>query len=226
VKLLFLLTLGCVALAGPATQAYQSKLRITVRVLNPARVPTGTAAEAERTAADIFKKAGVEIGWVDCETSDACRREAGRLEFWLHLLERQPAALSGDALGYALLTHEPCNKGSYAAVSWQPVRHMADSMEIGPGPILGAAIAHELGHLLLDSHSHSHDGVMAERLRTPQLMMAARGELRFDDYQAEAIRREIRRAGAANPGANPGYLDKGAPARPEGPLPCRPFWGR
>jgi hypothetical protein len=162
-------------------------------VLNPARVPTGTVTEAERTAADIFMKAGVEIGWVDCEASDACRREPGRLELWLHLLDSQPATLSGDALGYALLTHAPRNEGSYAAVCWPPVRHLADSMEIGPGPVLGAAITHELGHLLLDSHEHSHDGVMAERLRPPELIRAARGELRFDDRQAEAIRREIRR---------------------------------
>jgi hypothetical protein len=193
VKLLFSLTLGCLALAGAATRPYQPPMRITVRVLNPARVPTRTAAEAERTAGDIFKKAGVEIGWVDCEASDACRREPGRLELWLHLLDSQPATLSGDALGYALLTHAPRNEGSYAAVCWPPVRHLADSMVIGPGPVLGAAIAHELGHLLLDSHAHSHDGVMAERLRTPELMMAARGELRFDDHQVEAIRREIRR---------------------------------
>jgi hypothetical protein len=193
VKLLFLLTLGCVALGGPAMRAYQPPLRISVRVLNRARVPTATTAEAERTAADIFKKAGVEIGWVDCEASDACRREPGQLELWLHLLDSQPATLSADALGYALLTHAPRNEGSYAAVSWPAVRHLADSMVIGPGPVLGAAIAHELGHLLLDSHAHSHDGVMAERLRPPELMMAARGELRLDDHWAEAIRREIRR---------------------------------
>jgi hypothetical protein len=192
VKLLFSLTLGCLALAGPAMRAYQP-LRITMWVLNPARVPARTAAEAERTAADIFSKAGVEIGWVDCDASDACRREPGRLELWLHILDKQPAILSGDALGYALLTHAPGNAGSYAAVSWPPVRQLADSMEIGPGPVLGAAIAHELGHLLFNSHSHSHDGVMAARLRPPELIRAARGELRFEDQQAEAIRREIRR---------------------------------
>src|SRR5580704_6940779 len=109
-------------------RAYQPPVGITVRVLNPARVPTGTVTEAERTAADIFMKAGVEIVWVDCEASDACRREPGRLELWLHLLDTQPATLSGDALGYALLTHEPRNDGSYAAVSWAPVRRLADSM--------------------------------------------------------------------------------------------------
>jgi hypothetical protein len=198
VKLLFSLTLaclalGCLALAGPATRAYQPALRITVRVLNTARVSTRTIAEAERTAADIFKKAGVEIGWVDCEASEACRPEPAPSEFWLHLLDAQPVTLSGDALGFAMLTHEPRSEGSYAAVCWPRVRHLTDTMDIGPGPVLGAAIAHELGHLLLNSHSHSHEGVMAERLQTAALIRAARGELRFDDHEAEAIRREIRR---------------------------------
>jgi len=195
VKLLFSLTLGCVVLAGPAIRAYQAPLRITVRVANPARVPAGTAVEAERTAADIFKKAGLEICWLDCEKSGACLSEPRRLEFRLHLLDAPPVTLSADALGYAFLTHAPRNEGSYAAVSWPPVRHLADTMEIGPGPVLGAPIAHELGHILLDSHAHSHDGVMAERLRPADLIRAARGELRFDDQQAEAIRREIRRRG-------------------------------
>ena len=189
-KLLFSLTLGCVALAG---RPYQAPLRITVRVLNPAHVPAGTAGEAERTAANIFKKAGVEIGWMDCEASGECRSEPGPLEFWLHLLATQPATRSADALGYAVLTHAPRNEGSYAAVSWPLVRHLGDTMEIGPGPVLGAAIAHELGHLVLDSHVHSHDGLMAERLRPAELVRASRGELRFDDQQAEAIRREILR---------------------------------
>jgi hypothetical protein len=181
------------ALTGASMRAYQAPLRITVRVLNPARVPGRTAKAAEETAATIFKWAGVDIDWVDCEASEACRRDLGPLEFWMHLLAVEPAKLSGDALGFALLTHEPGNEGGYAAVSWRTVRQLADSMEIDPVPALGAAMAHELGHLLLGSQSHSRDGVMAARLRVQQLAMAGRGELRFDGQQAEAIRREIRR---------------------------------
>lgn len=193
-KLLYSLTLGCLALAGASLRPGQAASRITVRVLNPARVPMRTVAEGERIAGNIFEKTGVEIGWVDCEASDACRRESGPLEFWLHLLDKRPATVSGDALGFAFLTHEPGNAGGYAAVSWQAVRQLTgDSMEIDPGTALGAAIAHELGHLLLDSHAHSSGGVMAARLRPLQLIMAARGELRFDDDQAESIRRAIRR---------------------------------
>lgn len=168
-------------------------LGITVRVLNPAHVPLRTVAAAEKSASDIFRKAGVDLKWIDCDASDACRGEPDATEFWLHLLNKPSAMLSGDVLGFALLTHAPHNEGGYAAVSWLATRQVADSMEVDAGPVLGAAMAHELGHLLLGSHAHSHDGVMAAHLRTPQLAQAARGELRFSDAQVEAIRNEIRR---------------------------------
>jgi hypothetical protein len=195
VKLLISLTLGCLTLAGASLRPSPPPLRITVRLLNRAPVPARTAAEAERVAASIFQKAGVGIDWVDCSVSGACRGEPGNLEFWLHLLDQRPATLSGDAVGFAILTHQPNNAGGYAAVSWQAVRHLTDSEEFDPGLVLGAAMAHELGHLLLGSHAHSLDGVMAARLGPSQLKRAARGELGFDNDQAERIRREIRQRG-------------------------------
>jgi hypothetical protein len=192
VKLPISLALGCLTLGGASVRPSPPRLRITVRLLNRAPVPARTAAEAERVAASIFQKAGVGIDWVDCSVSGACRGEPGNLEFWLHLLDQRPATLSGDAVGFAMLTHQPHNAGGYAAVSWQAVRHLTDAEEFDPDLVLGAAMAHELGHLLLGSHTHSPDGVMAARLGPLQLKRAARGELRLDDDQAERIRREIR----------------------------------
>jgi hypothetical protein len=162
-------------------------------VLNPAHVPVRTVTSAEKSAATIFIKAGVDVKWIDCDVSEACRSEPGPTELWLHLLDKRPTILSGDTLGFALLTHAPLNEGGYAAVSWEAIRNLADAIEADAGPVLGIAIAHELGHLLLGSHAHSQDGVMAAHLRNSQLARAGRGQLRFDDAQVEAIRNEIRR---------------------------------
>ena len=168
-------------------------LAITVRVLNPAHVPMRTVTAAEKSAAAIFRKAGVDVKWIDCDASEACRGEPGPTELWLHLLDKRPATLSRDTLGYTLLTHAPHNEGGYAAVSWEAIRHLADSIEVDAGPVLGVTMTHELGHLLLGSHAHSQDGVMASHLRNLHLAQAGRGELRFDDAQVQAIRDEIRR---------------------------------
>jgi hypothetical protein len=166
-----------------------------VRLLGRAQVPARTAAEAERVAGVIFEKAGVTLRWLDCSGSTACREPLGPSEIWLQLLDRPPARLSVDALGYALVTHETHNEGGYAAVSWTAVRHLTESMEADAGAVLGAAMAHELGHLLLESRSHTPDGVMTARLGPAQSVRAARGELRFNDDQGEQIRREVRRRG-------------------------------
>ena len=79
------------------------------------------------------------------------------------------------------------------AIAWQAVRELVDSLNADPPALLGAAMAHELGHVLLGSQQHSRDGIMSAHLRSSQLALAARGTLLFNDAQAEAIRSEVSR---------------------------------
>ena len=192
-KLLHLLVLVCVSQAAAFPRLEPRPPRITVRVLNPAGVPSRTISRAEEIAGLIFRGAGLDVEWLDCESSRACRTEPGPMEFWLHLLAKRPPMFSRDALGFSLLTHEPNNEGGYAAVSWQAIRRLSDAIDEDIEPILGAAMAHELGHLLLGSHSHARDGVMAPRLKPSQLQSATHGTLWFTGREAAAIRDEIRR---------------------------------
>jgi hypothetical protein len=60
-------------------------------------------------------------------------------------------------------------------------------------PILGAMMAHEIGHLLLGDESHSPAGIMCGRWRREQIKLALMGLLSFNPQQAEQMRREIRR---------------------------------
>jgi hypothetical protein len=186
VKLLLLLAVGCFSVAG-------APLQITVKVVNLAHVPAHLVKASEVSAGEIFRHAGVQLEWVDCDMPGACRGEPGATEVWLQLLQKRPAILRGDVVGFALLTREPLNDGGYAAIAWRAVRDLADSLKADPVPLLGAAIAHELGHVLLGSQQHSRNGIMTANLRSSQLAMAARGTLLFNDAQAEAIRGEVSR---------------------------------
>jgi hypothetical protein len=67
----------------------------------------------------------------------------------------------------------------------------AKSLEVDVSYILGAALAHEIGHLLLGARSHVPRGVMCPRLGRQQLKMASRGELLFTPEQAARIRAEV-----------------------------------
>lgn len=181
-RLLFWVIAGCLAAAGAPPG-------ITVRVVNLAHVPGRFVEEAESSAGEIFRAAGLEVIWVNCDTSNACRGEMGAAEFWLQLLEKRPATLARNVLGFALLTNQPRNDGSYAAVTWQSVRDVVDCLKVDTVPVLGAAIAHELGHLLLGPRAHSRDGVMMPHFGPRELALAAHGGLLFTDAQAKAIRR-------------------------------------
>ncbi|MDR3699315.1 MAG: hypothetical protein P4L56_06740 [Candidatus Sulfopaludibacter sp.] len=181
-RLLFALMLGCLsATCGPPD--------IRVRVLNLAHIPERTVAAAESTAGEIFHGARVRVIWVDCDAPEACRGRLGPSEFWLQLLSERPAKLPESVLGFSLITNEPSNDGGYAAVTWQGIRALVDCLKIDTVPVLSAAIAHELGHLLLGPHAHSHDGVMKSHLGARELALAAHGGLRFTDAEAKAIHR-------------------------------------
>ena len=64
--------------------------------------------------------------------------------------------------------------------------------------LLGHAIAHELGHLLLGTSSHTPAGLMAGRWHATDLDHAASGWLQFSPAEAARMRAEtIRRGGGA-----------------------------
>lgn len=177
-----------------------ASLRITMRVVNSSVVPVKRLAQAETIAGQILGDAGVEVIWVDCAkeapaggTAHRCAQDRGPAEFWLHLLTRDPSNLHGDVTGFAVLPPLWRDGDGYAGVSYSMVEAAARSLDVEASYVLGATLAHEIGHLLLGARCHSPSGVMSPRLRLEQFRMAARGELRFTPGQAGQIRVEVAR---------------------------------
>jgi hypothetical protein len=59
--------------------------------------------------------------------------------------------------------------------------------------MLGCAIAHEVGHLLLGPSSHSAGGIMRGEWGPKELQLALMGKLLFASQQSKLIRAEARR---------------------------------
>jgi hypothetical protein len=57
--------------------------------------------------------------------------------------------------------------------------------------LLGYAMAHELGHLLLGTNSHSPTGLMRADWRTKDLIDMSQGGLRFSEEQARAMKAKL-----------------------------------
>ena len=169
------------AAMGPHTNP-----RITVLVYSPGALPERTLARAQSIATGILSQAGVSLAWRNARAEDAVPAAA---EIPLHLLQSRPPSLHHDAEGFAVLHPEP-DVESYAGISCPAVLDTAKWVDGEVPVVLGAAITHELGHVLLGSAEHSASGVMSARMRAAEIAAASRGELRFNKAQASRIRAE------------------------------------
>ncbi len=69
--------------------------------------------------------------------------------------------------------------------------HRAISHEGYVGILLAHAIAHEVGHLLLGTNKHAHDGVMKAQWSPDDLAGAVTNHLHFQDQQVRGMRRNL-----------------------------------
>jgi hypothetical protein len=187
---------------GETYSAGDSDLRIAVRVINLANVDQATVAYAEKEAARILRDAGVETHWSDCPVADVRAERnpvCGKPETPSELVMRIVARFSGDAqgdsgpatLGMAVVLEKP-RHGTLAAVSFHRVSAMTARKQVAPYMVLGHAMAHEIGHLLLGIPTHSQNGLMRAAWNSTDLQRAALGKLRFSREESESIRAAVR----------------------------------
>lgn len=168
-------------------------LRIAILIQDHASVPTRTLARAQNVASRIFAASGIELQWT--KTTAAGRRV--RLTIVNHRLKGLPKR----ALGFATLT--PPGGESYAIVSLPAVAEVGESEDAALELVLGATLAHEIGHVLLRSSAHTPAGVMSPRFTRRELRLAASGRLLFLTREAEQLRAAIEGAEVPPPQSVP-----------------------
>jgi hypothetical protein len=188
------------AVNGLATD--QTRLEITLRVYDYAHVTPEALAGAEREANRILGTAGIGAVWLNCSESRGhfqsvpspdCARQFGGETVKVRILPDSNPAKSAfpdtTILGFA-------EGGTIASVFYGRITHFAawvDGGESGIPIILGGAITHELGHLLLGSNSHSVTGIMCAQWNRSYLQEALMGRQLFTPQQAKVIRAEVDR---------------------------------
>ena len=80
--------------------------------------------------------------------------------------------------------------GHYAYVFVDRVRYRAEMEQISEGQLLAFVIAHEFGHLLLRSSTHTGRGIMRMRWDRNDLKDLTWGQLKFTPEEAETIHAE------------------------------------
>ena len=176
-------------------------LHLTVRVYIYAPIPQNELATAERVAGKIFQNVGVELSWVDCpltgptaQLNPACTAPNALTGIHLNIVPdfAEGPWVGKSAMGFAVATPPP-NRGQCASVSSaRAIRMLLDARELTLGQLLGHGIAHEIGHLLLGTNSHSPSGLMCAHWNVYELKLAAYSQLRFSPEQAVTVRSDVR----------------------------------
>ena len=179
---------------------------IRVRLYNYAGVPQTTLASAKADASAILQTAGVSVGWAECPLREddvskdaACHLPLSPRDLQMRVLDPGMAKrvrASRHCLGYALLAD---GFDSIAAVFFHRAVDLEGATLATRATILGAMMAHEIGHLLLKQNHHSETGVLRAFWGDEDLKMAAKGRLRFSPEEARLLASMVsRRIGAGN----------------------------
>jgi len=191
----------CAFLESPVVRAQQDAA-LTLGIEDAAGVSAHLLREAEAGTVRIFAAAGVGVTPVRWSRQGA-NAPVDLLIIIVHGSDRllDSRRLSVEPMGVAP-RGDTEHRGRIAYVFYDQVQQTAEGYSarrdfFDRGELLGAVIAHEVGHLLQPSgFGHSRTGVMRGVWDRTQVRRAVFGELEFSGQEAQEMRRAVARAGS------------------------------
>jgi hypothetical protein len=191
----FLVSAGLTVQAeSTSNDRVDSRLKITIRVYNKAQVPAQALSRSLQEATRIFSETGIDTVWLGCPASykpapalPVCQEALSPMVLGLTILPQNettgaglPDGLFGFALPYA-------DGGVRASIFYQHAREFARGGPASLVQVLGHVMAHEIGHLLLWSNSHSRAGLMRGGWSRDDLIRIASGHLGFASEEVQTM---------------------------------------
>jgi hypothetical protein len=172
---------------------------LTIRIFNYAAVPAAELDAARRNADRIFATAGIPIAWIECRVpggsaGEACvepLRDTG--EFVLRLQRSSNPPTTGPvSLGASLLNKEAAT-GVLITVDPFLAGAIARQAGVEESQVLGRAVAHEIGHLLIGTPRHAHSGLMRAYWSQEELRLNRPADWRFSADEKALMHRTLAR---------------------------------
>jgi hypothetical protein len=171
---------------------------LSVHVYDQAQVPRGVLHQGTVEAMRLFRAAGIQITWnqpvveapedrgldMSEESSPTFRSPDERPYLVVRLVRGMPASAVPGALGFALPF---AHTGAQVCLFYDRVEALTRSANAASYVILGHALAHEIGHVLLGSSEHTTSGLMQARWSPATWHLATAGLLAFRREEAERL---------------------------------------
>lgn len=162
---------------------------ITVRVYQTAGLPPAIERHALAEARDILHAALVDVRWRPCTGTNAptCGGTIGADEYVLRLIVRTGPVRDRAvaALGDALIDRR--DGGVLATVYVDRVALLAGAAHSNVAVLLGRAVAHELGHLLMQTAAHARRGLMRQHWTREEIHDDHASDWRFTTADVAAM---------------------------------------
>jgi len=173
-------------------------VEIKIVVYDKAHVGSKTLSVAESLAGRILSAAGLDARWTAGPISDLqwlgmdftapnqqeCASASGVNWLRAQVLAHAPAGFPPRALGFSL----PCaTTGIQVTVYADRVAEVSEVTAPTFGRVLGYALVHELGHVLLHSSAHEDIGLMKSVWSKSDWQRAAVSNIRFSSSQSRQI---------------------------------------
>lgn len=181
--------------------AAEPEVTVNIRTYDYSDLTASDVANARAEADRIFRNARIAVRWIDCWVPGRtggmpCTEPmaAGR-DLMLRLVDRTPSIDAREArvspLGESMVDREQ-RGGVLMTVDAVPVRRIADRTSTEASLLLGRAIAHEIGHLLLGSANHARLGLMRAFWSHEELRGAKPADWGFSSREAAQMRQTLR----------------------------------
>jgi hypothetical protein len=181
----------------PDISAQASMPQITAGFINKAGVDRKALKQGLEFATTILRSTGVELLTVDCslEASRAappCSGFTGPNQISIRLIRRPQKGtdeIGCRKLGFADELDTTPGSG-IVYLFGDVIETVARDRRVPQQDVLGVAITHEIGHLLI-APGHSDAGIMRSRLEEGEWHKTSQGLLGFTPEQAEIIRKGV-----------------------------------